>query len=63
VDAIDHHPRRALRLIDTRPGRRDDWLLSENLKETPMHRNGFALPPEGWKHGKPRPHGYPEPRQ
>jgi len=24
VDAIDHHPRRALRLIDTRPGRRDD---------------------------------------
>jgi len=37
---------------------------AHSLPEVAMpNRNGFALPPEEWKHGRPRLQDYPEPQQ
>ena len=40
----------------------DDVMDADSLPEVAMpNRNGFALPPEEWKHGRPRLQGYPKP--
>ena len=44
--------------------REDDVMDAHSLPEVVMpNRNGFSLPPEEWKHGKPRLQDYPKPRQ
>ena len=38
----------------------DDVMDAQSLPKVAMpNRQGFALPPEGWKHGTPRLQGYP----
>jgi len=40
----------------------DDVMDADSLPKVAMpNRNGFALPPEEWKHGRPRLQGYPKP--
>ena len=42
----------------------DDVMDAHSLPEVVMpNRNGFSLPPEEWRHGKPRLQDYPKPRQ
>ena len=44
--------------------REDDVMDAQRLPAVAMpNRNGFALPPEEWKPGKPRLQDYPKPRQ
>jgi cytochrome c len=38
----------------------DEVMDAQSLPKVAMpNRDGFALPPEAWKHGTPRLHGYP----
>ena len=40
----------------------DDVMDADSLPKVAMpNRNGFALPPEEWKHGRPRLQSYPKP--
>jgi hypothetical protein len=42
----------------------DDVMDAHSLPEVAMpNRDGFALPPEEWKHGRPRLEDYPTPRR